>query len=85
LELANTYDVIVNGFSATKGFRLEKNKKIRDQKKEIMRLNSQKELLYQKEKIIKQNLGFGIIPSKKLKIKEMQSNQVKGIYTGILG
>ena len=78
LELTKTYDVIINGVSLTKAYRTEKKQKALKKKKEIKKLTSQKELLDYKEKYIKHKLEFGIMPSKKIKIVNKQSNQVKG-------
>ena len=80
LELANTYDVIINGISASKSFKIDKKKKLIEKKKDIIRLKSEKKILNAKAGKFKQKLEFGIIPKQKVKINKKQLNQVKGKF-----
>ena len=78
LELANTYDVIVNGVSATRSFKREQRRKIQKKKTDKIFLKSQKAILEQKEIALKQKLNFGIQPTSERKIEDEVPGTVNG-------
>jgi hypothetical protein len=80
LELSSTYDVIVNGVSCTKSYVKEQKKKERNKKKHIRSLKSMRRTLTEKEKVLKQNINFGILPENSKDEGNHPSKKVKGMF-----